>query len=173
MTAQAEWLPASYSVPSSGDSYFKPAAGDNKVRIMGELIRGWEIWESDGDGNRKPHRSPEKWGDDLIDEMNTKEGEDQKHFWCTIVWDYASETFKVWGFTQASIQKTITNIVQNPDFGNPTGYDLNIKKTGEGMMTRYEIMASPPKELFESVKAAWKALTPDLEVYFDGGHPLG
>ena len=71
-----------------------------------------------------------------------------------------------------SVIKQISNCAKDPEFGDPTTYDLKITKQGVGKETRYTVMASPKKyELTEaeinmlnnlpSIRDINKELTPD------------
>ena len=47
--------------------------------------------------------------------------------------------------TTSSVIKQISNCANDPEFGDPTQYDMKITKTGVGLETRYTVMASPKK----------------------------
>lgn len=48
--------------------------------------------------------------------------------------------------TGAAVIRQISNYANDPDYGDPTGYDLKIQKEGLGRETRYSVTASPKKK---------------------------
>jgi hypothetical protein len=66
---------------------------------------------------------------------------------------------KAWEFG-AGIARPIWTLYRNEDFGDPTGYDLSITRTGSGLDTKYTVVGHPPKELSkdaQQVFSEWKA----------------
>ena len=46
---------------SAGSSYLKLEAGENKLRIVSQIIDGWEAWSDTPEGGRKVFRGKEAW----------------------------------------------------------------------------------------------------------------
>ena len=90
-----------------------------------------------------------------------------KHFWAFPVWNYDASRVQVMELTQKSIMGSIKSYVENKKWGDPTGYDLVVTRTGEGLETEYTTIAEPhspaPKADISKVNA--KAL-------FGGGDPF-
>jgi len=173
--------------PDNEASYFKPDTGDNKIRIVGGMIQGWEIW-SGKEGERKPHRKAMDSDNPLAHTFTDQEIEDMiilpdkftgkdevpHYFMCFIMWDYDAERFKVCSTDKAGIYKGVLKFMDNEDYGIPTGYDITINKSGSDKKTKYDVIPSPPKPMADEVQELYDTLSSDwdLQVFFDGGHPL-
>lgn len=164
-----DFLSDDYKVPNKADGYMKWQQGDNRFRIMGKPIVGWEWWIDIEDGKRKPIRVHKE---DQINISEVPEPDKVKHFWAMVVWDYESKGFKILEITQKGIQKTITNLSRDKDWGSPFDYDIVVNKTGEKMETEYQTTPKPKKVLDETILKAYKALQVNLEALYDGEDPF-
>jgi len=61
--------------------------------------------------------------------------------------------------------------MKDEDYGDPTGYDIKINKTGEGKETEYSLVAAPPKSVTKDMAEAFDAVTCNLNALFDGEDP--
>lgn len=165
----SNFLPDNYILPKQEKMYAKFVKGDTVFRILGAATLGWVYWSEDGKGKRTPTRIP--MGADIPEAPN---GEPVKHFWFLPIWDYLEQRVMLLEITQKSIQKAITQLSQDKDWGDPTGYDIVVKRTGEAMETEYSTMAKPHKPLTELMKAEWAALEPKLNMnaIFTNDDPL-
>ena len=152
-------LPTDVTGGVGGGDYFKPALGQNKILIVGEVVTGYEYWTNAD----KPVRSKEKFAETpdakVRQVKNQKTGEmesktdGQKFFWALPVYDFKDETYKLWQITQKSIKENLKSLQDNSDWGNPVGnYTISIDKKGEGLLTEYTIMANPVKDKKEIEK---------------------
>lgn len=167
------FLAEGYEVPkSAGGSYFKPQPGDNNVRILSDVVTGWQYWND----QNKPVRMREKPKTTPTDiRINDETGKPDrvKHFWVVLVWDYAESSLKVWEITQAGIQQDIAGFANDPDWGHPKNYNINIKKEGQKINTNYTVMPKPAKELDSTIVEAWRNEKVNLEAVFeDGAAPI-
>lgn len=166
------FLDDEYDVPSSGGQYFRPAMGDNRIRIMSDALTGYEYWNTDN----KPIRSHEEPAiDEMINPKRNKDGVIQpaKHFWAMVIWDYKDNQVKVWEATQATIQKKILTLFRTEEWGNPQQYDLTITRSGEGLDTEYEVVAMPKKDILTSQADAFAQANVNLEALITGDNPFG
>jgi hypothetical protein len=62
----------------------------------------------------------------------------------------------------APLYKLIRNLAMNEDWGDPTGYDLTVKREGAGQDTTYTVTPSPKKELSDEDKKLVEAANVDL-----------
>jgi len=164
MTNTSQFLPPTYEVPKAGGNYMKLAPGNNVVRILSTPILGWEDWK-----DNKPLRFP-------MDQKPEKPVDPKrpiKHFWAFIVWDYAEGKLKVMEITQSTIQESIKNLYEDIDWGDPRQYDIDIKKTGEKMETKYSIIAKPPKPITQEIKEKLETTNIDLTELYKGADPFG
>ena len=160
------FLPEGYKTPSAASNYFKLVKGDNRFRILGEAIVGWEVWDKRDPKNTKVIRSRTpitEWSD---------QNEKVKIFWAFPVYDYQSEEVKVFTPTQGTIQRPIENLSLDADWGDPKNYDICIKRTGDGMETEYSLVPIPPKPLRADIAKLYAEKYINLEALYDGGDPF-
>ena len=69
--------------------------------------------------------------------------------------------------------KKIKAYVDNVKWGSPTEYDMTVSKSGEGLETRYEVMANPKEELQKEIQDEYGSKKINLEALFTGGNPFG
>lgn len=136
------FLPNSYEMPEAESNYLKLIKGTVTFRILGSAIVGWEYWNRDN----KPVRSKVAWEEIPDDAKLDKNGNFQKHFWAFLVYDYESKKVKILELTQKSVMSVIKSYVSNPKWGNPTGYDIAVTGTGDGMEREYAVIAEPHSE---------------------------
>lgn len=141
--------------------------GKNKFRVLSKPITGWLDRDQTGD-KKKPVRTTKK--EDALnpgDEFNQP-----KHFWAMKVWNYKSEAVELLEITQWSVQNSIMNYINTPEYGSPLGYDLEITKAWEKKMTTYSVVAMPPKELSKDIVVLSDKLPVNLEALFDNKNPF-
>lgn len=151
----------------SGDAaYMKLEKGKNKFRIISKPITGWIDWIEDGD-KKKPMRTTLADGEPEASDEDNK----PKKFVTFVVIDMKDELVKILELTQQSVIKAIRALSNNPDWGNPFSYDINVEKTGEGMKTKYSVQPSPKKSLSKELinEAAEKPC--NLEALFENENP--
>lgn len=165
MTKPSDWLPPTYEKPASEGRYYKFKNGDNKFRILSQPITGWVDWKDKPEGGRTPVRTQEK-------QDNLQNDKSPKHFWSFVIWDYAESNIKIMEITQATIQDAIYSLHSSDEWGNPTGYDLNVKKTGEKMETKYNVVPSPPTVLDEEINDEYEGTKIDLSKLYDNEDPF-
>lgn len=170
MSTTSSFVPADYEVSSGGSNFFKPKAGENKFRILSDALVGKEGWK-----DNTPFRRAGT--DAVIDESevdvetNPKTGKTKpkiNDFMAFYVYDYFTGKIAIASFTQAGIKKAILSYAQNEEWGHPSNYDLNLKKSGEGLLTKYELTPSPAKALAKEVQEVVDAAKPS----FDLAHAL-
>jgi len=155
------FLPEGYQKPSANSKYLKFAEGDNKFRILSDSITGYLDWTED----KKPVRTKEQ-------QRNINPLRNAKHFWAFVVWDYKDKEIKICEITQATIQNDIFNYHNDPNWGDPKGYDLNVKRTGKDMDTKYSVIPTPPMPLHPEIKKIYEATEIDLNALFSGDDPF-
>jgi hypothetical protein len=159
-----EFLPLEYEAPKTQGNYVRLQEGDTKVRILSRPILGWEDWDD---------RTPMRYRLDQKPEKAKDAKRPVKHFWAMIVWNYNEERIQIWHITQASIIRALEQLVKDPDWGKPYGYDIKINKTGQEMRTKYAINPVPHKPINEAIKSAFEAKRCKLEALYDNGDPFG
>jgi hypothetical protein len=156
-----DFLPEGYELPKG--PYFKPEVGENRIRIIGRPVIGWLDWDRD----KKPHRFR------MDKKPSAPMGKDPiRHFWAILVWDNKGQCLQVWELTQKGIMAAIKALVADPDWGNPSDYDIKITKSGSGKDTEYEIRPAPKSPMSDEVKTIVAGTYHCLDAIFDGLDPF-
>jgi len=164
--------------PSMSSDYLKINPDEkHRIRIMGTskdpatFIQGWESW---GDDN-KPHRMPYILNQPCPKELRDLDRDGKpKLFWMFTVWHVGEEKPMVFEVTQSTIKTPILAYANNPAWGDPSHYVLEIGRTGSGLETEYTVIAEPPSEPPpKAVTDAMKDAAIDVRVVFDDGNPFG
>ncbi|RMD71464.1 MAG: hypothetical protein D6822_02845 [Cyanobacteria bacterium J149] len=155
-------------------SYMKLRKGENKFRILGEGIAGFEWWVVDSEGKRRPMRArlTERPKDSELPLDENGEKTKLKIFLALPVWNYAENQVQILEITQTSIRKALAALEADSDWGDPTQYDLKIVKEGEGRETTYSVAPTPHKKLDKNILEVYKNTTINLEALFDGDNPF-
>lgn len=156
-----DFLPNGYEKPESASKYYKFADGNNYFRILSPAIIGWLDWE-----DKKPVRTKDK------PEQSIDPTKPAKHFWAFAIWDYREKTIKILEITQATIQNAIFDMHNDNNWGSPLNYDINVKKTGKDLETKYSVIPTPPKELEKEIQSAYNSTFIDLNELYRNGDPF-
>lgn len=163
----ANFLPDDYEVPAKNVNYFRFEEGENKFRILDTPILGWIWWETEDDGSRKPVRIQ------MDREVPAAVNKDEvKHFWAMPVWNYKQEKVQILEVTQKGIQKSIKTLSDDSDWGNPTGYDMVVSKSGQKLDTEYQVSPKPAKKLDPGISQVYTDLHIDLTALYRGEDPF-
>ena len=177
-------LPKGYDVEDAGTSngglFIKLQPGETKVRILGLrlLFRTWSpdnkpiIYRANvikGKMQKPKHlpfcgRLEAKFGDKIQDEK-------WKHIWYCLVWSYADNDLKVLEIPQSTVQKQLSALDADDDWGSLDGYDVKIIRTGEKLETEYSIIGVPPKPLAKNIKDAFDNAAINLDALVYGAYP--
>ena len=130
-------LPASYDIPSSSNSLFiRLAKGDNQFRILDTPVTGYVWFEETMDG-LKPKRCRET--------ADIPTGtEKPKHFWFVPV--AMDGEIKLMEITQKTVLNELTILDRSPIWGNLSGYEVIVARTGDGLDTKYSVTPCPKTE---------------------------
>ena len=158
-----EFLPSDYQPPKGESRYMKFQSGTNKFRILSRPIIGWEDWEDKKPLRFKMKEKPEK----PIDPKYPI-----KHFWAMIVWNYQTEHIEILEITQVTIMQSIVALTKDPEWGSPFHYNIKVEKQGEKLETKYSVLASPPSDLTNEIKEAYKTTPVNLEALYEGEDPF-
>ena len=94
-------------------------------------------------------------------------GEKPKHFWQLPV--YSASSVKVLDITQSTVQKQLTELDRNSEWGNLRDYDVIVTKNGDGMDTTYTVTPCPKAPLNKEAEKMFKSFkeTYEPEKVFD------
>ena len=173
--------------PTVSTGYLKINENEkHRIRIMGTskdpatFVQGWEAWGNDNQPVRMPYELGKPCPQKLKDLC--REGERPKLFWYFTVWHVDQEKPMVYEVTQSTIKDAIMAHRNNPAWGDPSNYVLEIGRTGQKMETVYTVIAEPPVEPpSQEIVNAMKEAMIDLRVIFmkkedpkaNDGNPFG
>lgn len=154
MTRELEWDNVSSGGNKEQTPFLKLQQGDNRIRVVGKPVIVDIHWEStiDDPGKKKKVICPGP-GCPLC-----KIGHAPQARYQVLVIDRTDNEVKILE-GGPSIFGAIRNYAMDKDYGDPTKYDLKIKKEGTGRETKYTVLASPkqteltPEELEKIEKA--------------------
>jgi hypothetical protein len=179
---------------SSGGGYLNPSniadGGEVRLAILSEApLEGFEVWFQKHGGGMTKRITPEKPDEDLLAELEASVGgtvaeRDGKKAIkrCTafFVYEYATESVKVFSATQKSLLADIERLTSDPDYADLSQHDLKIQRRGKELETKYFAFMAPTNRKDEKVAkkvfSAWDEACragADLEALYDGGNPFG
>lgn len=163
------FLPTGAEAPKESKGYMKLIEGSIKFRVVSEAVFGFEYWNNE----KKPVRLHEQPRTKPADIRTEEDGSySVKHFWAFKVIDREDGMVKIFEITQNGVKRDIEALLQNSDWGEPTGYDITIVGTGKGIERRYTVQPSPHKELTAEEKSLVARTEIDLESLFAGSDPF-
>lgn len=156
------FLPENYEMPEKESGYVKIKDGETiKVRLLSDSMIWWIDWQ-----DKKPIRTK------LKPTKNVDDTKPAKEFRTFIVWDYQTSKCKILEITQATIKKSIFDLYQDSDWGDPKDYDIKISRKKEGDMTKYSVVPSNKSDPTKEMMEAYIESDIKLEVLFDGLDPF-
>jgi hypothetical protein len=163
--SNGSFLPKGYTPPKTGGDYTKLQDGDNLLRILSAPLLMWVDWD-----DNTPIRTP------YVDQQPAPASIDPakpcKHTWAMIVYNYGTEKIEIWEVHQSGVQNTIEKLASNPKWGSPFGYDIIVNKSGQKMLTKYQVFAEPKEPVSDEIKEAYKAKPINLKALLSGGNPF-
>ena len=163
------FLPKNYTAPAQSSNYLKLTEGANKFRVCSPAVIGFEYWTNDNKPVRLKSKPTEKPNDVRVNDDGSYT---IKHFWAFSVLDRKDKVVKILELTQPSIMREIQALLENEDWGDITGYDITITRTGQGLETRYSVQPSPHKELTKEEQSLVARTEINLEALFQGANPF-
>lgn len=160
-----DYLPESYKLPNTIGHYMKFQQGENKFRAISPPVLGWLDWY-----NNKPVRIKFVEGEKPPKPNDPKRP--IKHIWIQVVYNYNDKAIQILEIAQATIQKSIMELANDPEWGSPANYDIKVIRTGEGLDTKYTVQPSPHRTLSKEVIEAVKKTPVNLEALFTGDNPF-
>lgn len=142
--------------------YMKLKEGDNKFRILKEPITGWIDWK-----DKKPYR----YRRNNRPSLPFDDTKPIKPFLACYVWDYGMNDLFILELTQATVLKSLKSLLEAEEWGPLTDYDIKVKKSGTGPLTKYLVEPVPPKPLAAHIKKAMETRPVNLEALYDGSDP--
>jgi hypothetical protein len=147
--------------------------GENRLRILSEIIVGTEYWV-EVDGNRKPKRVQPNvkipMGDVTVNQFGNPS---ISAFWSMVVWNYSAKQVQILNITQKDIMKSMLAYKKDADWGDLTKYDLVITRE-KGERVKYTVIAKPHRELDADIKKTYEGMEINLDnLYVSEKFPYG
>jgi len=152
----SDFLPQDYEIPKAASNYTKFAEDETtRIRILPswldkDVIICYEYFD-----NRWEHPAPVRSSKEFETTPGIREWDRQKEVWNFKVWNYDLEQVQICNVPQKSIKEAIMGYYKDEDFGSPVGYDLKVTRTGKKLETKYNVIATPPKD-FDQNLLEWK-----------------
>lgn len=163
------FLPNDVVVPVAGnENYMKLVKGENRFRVLGSAIVGYEYWNTEN----KPVRSRTPFAQTPNIKVNDQGKEVVNYFWAFPVFDYGANKIKILQLSQKTVQLGMMNYTEDPDWGEPMGYDMSIIRTEENGITKYAVKAFPHKPVSQEIKMAYDSMIIDLNELYKNGDPF-
>jgi hypothetical protein len=160
-------LQEGYKLPEWRGGYSKLDSWDNRFRVLSKPITGWVYFNHD----KKPVRVKEKSEVVVGDIWEGLYGKQCNHFWAFVVYDSQKEDISILEITKKSVLKSFKNYLMDPDYLDPTEYDIIISKEWSGTDTKYGFRVGKHSAIPDEVKEAYEAMTINLEAVYGGGNP--
>lgn len=92
--------------------------------------------------------------------------------WVQVVWNYETKRIELWEITQKTIRDEIQALARNPQWGEPSGYDLTMSRFEENGFTKYRTVPSPHSVVSAEIQNAYMEASPNLENLLVGKDPF-
>lgn len=160
----SNFLPDDYERQQSSGGYYKIQPGDNKLRIMSEPVIGFKLWMNGEAVTKRSEADFTQKELDLadIDRFSGKRRTPDET-WGVVVWVPSESRIMVCEFSQRGIINGLLDYIESEDWGDPRGYDINIKKDTTGERVKYSVSAIPPKPAPKEAVEAYGAAGINLQ----------
>jgi len=174
--AKDSFIPKGYTVPVTSN-YMKFQDGMNTFRFLSKPIMGMEYWKANpkDPSKRVPIRKRMGVNINVSDlEINPQSGkiDNPSHFWAMVVYNYVAKRIQILEIKQNTIIKAVLSYIENPKWGSPTEYDINVKKSGSLLTTEYLVDHDPKEPTDKEILKKYKNTEINLEALFDGADPF-
>jgi hypothetical protein len=170
-----EFLPQDYEAPNTDSKYMKFEEGVNNFRVLSKAVVGWEWWTDGAEDAREVHRvkSEAEVPGHIRNQADTRKK--AKHFWSMVVHNNVTNQIQILHITQTSIRNAILSLAQNPKWGNPREYDINVIKTKTGSKdfdVEYTVQPDPKSPVSEEIMKQYEEMKIDLQALFSNEDPF-
>lgn len=167
------FLPEGTSIPKSEGRYMRFSETENKFRVLGSAIVGFELWVAGKPVRRKTSEefTPEQIAGADINKFTGKRKVPQ-YFWAFPVFNYQTENIEILEVTQVTIMQGIQDYLDDADYGHPTGYDLNVIRDESTEKVKYRVKAKPPKAIDPGITQAYEEMNINLNALYESKDPF-
>jgi hypothetical protein len=168
------FLPTDYQTPETPTNYLnKFEEGKTRIRILSSAIVGYELWV-----DRKPIRrlSDTEFTNDQLNksDISTFTGKKKlpEHFWAFAAYDYKNKKIVIAIIKQKTVQQGISSLIDDPEWGSPFEYDIEVTKVKEEKKTKYSVTPKPHKALDKAIKEEYEGMKINLKALYEGADPF-
>jgi hypothetical protein len=157
---EVDWNSSAGSSGGGKTQFMRLEAGRNVVRVMGNPLQFYINWVETPEGKRKinsPVASPE-----LLQRLEDA-GFKRKPRWIVKVLDRADGQFKLLEIGP-QIYNGIRQLVNDPDWGKVTSYDLIVTRGKPGSQPLYSVSPRPKSGLDDGLKESFLAFNDGLNL---------
>lgn len=168
-----DFLPEGTSIPKGQSNYMKLSEPENKFRVMGSAVTGFELWVKGKPVRNKTKEefTPEQLANADINKFTGKKKIPQ-YFWAFPVFNYQTKNIEILEVTQVTVMRGIDDYLKDEDYGDPKKYDLNVIRDDSAERVEYRVKAKPPKAIPNEIKEAYNSMTINLLALFKGENPF-
>jgi hypothetical protein len=148
-------------IVAEGSFFFKPEVGSTTIRLMTKPFQFYTVWGlRDGERVKHAHRT-------IVGLKEFETAEDKvKMTWGLVVWNYAEGKLMAWELTQKTI---INQFITLANAGTSMmDRDLTIIRTGEKLLTKYQVVPAAPGQTEAGVIEAMADSVINLDGFVDG-----
>ncbi len=156
-------FPVDYNWPTKSADFFKLEPWENELRVLAEVVVGYEYWTA----KNKPVRQKTRFDSTPWIKTNKDWSPTYpKEVWALKIYDYKTKSVALWAIPQAWIKDDLWAYGNNSKLWGLGAMDITVTKTGSWKETKYTL--TPIQTLLtDEVKKASKEIEIDLEAYFD------
>jgi len=161
-------------IPTGESLYMKLSEKENRFRVMGSAIVGFELWVN---GKPKRNKQANEFTSEDLENADTNRFTNKKktpqYFWAFPVFNYQTKRVEILEITQITVMRGIDDYLQDEDYGkDPKKYDLVVTRDEPGDRVEYRVKAKPPKEIDEGIAQMYKDTDIDLEALYRSDNPF-
>jgi hypothetical protein len=145
---------------NDGGGFFDFEKGDNTFRFVCNPVWGYRYTYDFREEDKEEEYPFYEFGAKGVDE------DKMKIVMKAVVWDVENKDLKFIEISQNTIINAIQAYSDNDKYGDPKGYNIVVRKTGEGRDTRYSVIAEPPEDQSEDLKEALNKVEINPDSFF-------
>jgi len=168
-----DFLPEGTSIPAGQSNYMKLSEPENKFRVLGSAITGFELWVK---GKPVRNKSKDQFTPEQLEnaDMNKFTGKKKvpQYFWAFPVYNYQTKNIEILELTQVTVMRGIDDYLKDEDYGDPKKYDLNVIRDEATDRVEYRVKAKPPKAISKEIEDLYSTMSINLKALYKGEDPF-
>ena len=165
-------IPDNYERPTSESRYAKLEAWENRYRVLSSPLIWYSYWNHENKKVRVETKGEINESDIWPNKFSPEKPQYPKHFWAFVVYDYNNSGIRILELDKAAAIEAFDTQLQDPDYSNPTEYDIKITRTGEKLETNYVFSVGKHKPIDEAITKEYEEMGINLDALLDGKDPF-